>query len=294
VAEALALVAGMPADDEYEQLMWLMKRFTNDKDAAELFEARFQAAESAYEALAPDPSLLPHLEAYRRLVRFRAIWRRGARLDQGNSDFDIQEYRPQTWALVRESVGIERLRDDLPVYRIDGNYLRRIEEAPGSAEEKAAEIETAVEYEIKVGGGDKDPVTRSLAERLERIRQKKAEADTDMLALLEELVREVVSEKQMQASLRLSDRAQGFLALGRSYAPNATDDALVQLARDVEAVVGRYATFAGWAERDDVLRDIRRETIKLLLRADATKHLVSTAYVDEVLQVATARTEGTT
>jgi type I restriction enzyme R subunit len=294
VAEALALVAGMPAADEYNQMMWLLRRFTEDKDAAELFEERFQSAASAYEALTPDPSLLPHLDGYRRLVRIRAIWRRGARLDERDSDFDIHEYRPQTWALVREAVGIERLRDDLPVYRIDGNYLRRIEEAPGPSEEKAAEIEAAIEYEIKVGGGNKDPVTRSLAERLERIRQKKAEADTDMLALLEELVREIVREKQVQESLRLSDRAQIFLALGRTHAPGASEDVLVQLARDVEVVVGRNATFPGWAERDDVLRDIRRETIKLLLQADATKHLVSTAYIDEVLQTATARTGNTT
>jgi type I restriction enzyme R subunit len=293
VAEALALVAGMPAAHDYDQMMWLLRRFTEDKDAAELFEERFQAAASAYEALTPDPSLLPYLDSYRRLVRIRAIWRRGARLDERDSEFGIHEYRPQTWALVHDAVGIERLREDLPVYRIDGNYLRRIEEAPSSAEEKAAEIETAIEYEIKVGGGNKDPVTRSLAERLERIRRKKAEADADMLALLEELVSEIVRGKQVQESLRLSDRAQGFLALGRTHAPSASEDMLVQLARDVEAVVGRNATFPGWAERDDVLRDIRRETIKLLLQGDATKHLVSTAYVDEVLQMVTARTRST-
>jgi hypothetical protein len=45
----------------------------------------------------------------------------------------------------------------------------------------------------------------------------------------------------------------------------------VQLARDVEAVADRNATFPGWAERDDVLRNIRRETIKLLLRSVAIR-----------------------
>ena len=55
LAEALALVAGMPAGDEYEQMMWLLKRFNDDKDAAELFEERFQAAQSAYESLASGP-----------------------------------------------------------------------------------------------------------------------------------------------------------------------------------------------------------------------------------------------
>ncbi len=60
LAEALALVAGMPAGvDEYEQMMWLLKRFSDDKAAAELFEERFQAAQSAYETLAPDPVLAP-------------------------------------------------------------------------------------------------------------------------------------------------------------------------------------------------------------------------------------------
>lgn len=292
IAEALALVAGMPDADEYEQMMWLLKRFTDDREAADLFEERFQAAQSAYEALAPDPVVLPHLDDYRRLVRIRAIWRRGARLDERDGDFDVTEYRPQTWALVREAVEIERLRDDLPVYRIDGDYVKRLDEAPGSPEEKAAEIEAALEYEIKVGG-EKDPVTRSLAERLERLRQKKAEAEADMLSLLEELVKDVVAERQAREALGLSKRAQGFLTLAKTHAGDVDEDKLVELARQVDTIVDKNASFPEWAERDDVLRDIRKETIKLLLADPQTKPLISTRFIDEVLQVATAR-EGDT
>ena len=237
----------------------------------------------------PDPSLLPHLDDYRRLVRIRAIWRRGARLDQRDTDFDIEEYRPQTWALVRDAVNIERLRDDLPVYRIDGSYVKRLEEAPGSAEEKAAEIEAALEYEIKVGGGEKNPVTRSMAERLERIRRQKAEADADMLSLLEDLVRDVVREREAQEALGLSERARGFLALARTHAPAADEDKLVELVRRVDDVVTEKATFLEWAERDDVVKDLRREIIHLLLADEATKSLVSTRFIDELVQVATAR-----
>src|SRR5207244_9290793 len=107
-AEALALGVEMPRDDEYEQMMWLLRRFLSEKSAAELFEERFQAAQSAYETLAPDPSLLPHLDDYRRLVRLRALWRRGGRLDQRDADFDIREYGPHTHALVQEAVPVER------------------------------------------------------------------------------------------------------------------------------------------------------------------------------------------
>jgi type I restriction enzyme, R subunit len=289
IAEALALVAGMPAASEYEQMMWLLKRFSDNKDAAELFEDRFQAAQSAFEALAPDPVVMPHLDDYRRLVRIRAIWRRGARLDERDSDFDVQEYRPQTWTLVRDAVAVERLRNDLPVYRIDGDYMKRLEEAPGSPDEKAAEIEAALEYEIKVGGGEKNPVTRSLIDRLERIRQQKAEADEDMLLLLEMLVGDVVSERQARQALGLSQRAQGFLTLAHTHAPGLNDDRAVALARRVDDIVVDNASFPEWAERDDVLRDIRRETIKMLLVDPETKALISSGFIEEVVQIATAR-----
>jgi type I restriction enzyme R subunit len=289
IAEALALVAGMPDANEYEQMMWLLKRFTDDKESAELFEERFQAAQSAYEALAPDPVVLPHLDAYRRLVRIRAIWRRGARLDERDGDLDVTEYRPQTWALVRKAVEIERLRDDLPVYRIDGDYVKRLDGAPGSPEEKAAEIEAALEYEIKVGGGEKNPVTRSLAERLERIRLKKAEADADMLSLLEDLVKDVVSEQQVREALGLSERAQGLLTLAKTHASDVDEVKLIELARHLDTIVDQNASFPEWAERDDVLRDIRKEMLKLLLADPETNTLISSGFVEDALQVATAR-----
>ncbi len=102
----------MPEGGEYEQMMWLLKRFSDNQEAAER-EARFQATESAFKAPDPVPAAAPA-----RLPppgpHAAAIWRRGARLDQRDSDFDLDEYRPQTWALVRDAVAIERLRVDLP------------------------------------------------------------------------------------------------------------------------------------------------------------------------------------
>jgi type I restriction enzyme, R subunit len=291
LAEALALVAGMPSGDEYEQMMWLLRRFMEDKAAAELFEERFQRVQSAFETLAPDPFLAPHLEEYRRLARLRAIWRRGARLDQRDSDFDVREYRPQTYALVQEAVAVARLRDDLPIYRIDGQYLTRLEEMPGAAEEKAAEVEAAIEYEIRARGGDADPVARSLAERLERVRRQKEEADADMLSLLQELVADYATEKEAHAVLGLSERAQGFLSLTRAEAVGLSDDEAVALARRLDEAVAAHATVVGWAERDDVRRDIRAEAMRALLDDDKTRALVTPAFLDELMTVATARAE---
>ncbi len=292
VAEALALIAGMPEKaSEYEQMMWLVRRFSDDKEVADLFEERFQAAQSAFESLAPDPALASHLDVYKLLVRVRAIWRHGARLDQ-DGDFDVGDYRPQTHALVREAVSVERLRQDLPVYRIDGSYIDRLEETPGSPEEKAAEVETAIEYEIRERG-ENDPLARSLAERLERLRRRKEEADTEMLDLLSELsrlARDWADEKEAHRLLGLSERGYGFLSLARADAPDGIGDAkLVELARALDELVETNASFPEWAERDDVLRDIRREAIKLLSSDEAARPLLATTFLDEALTLASAR-----
>jgi hypothetical protein len=129
-----------------------------------------------------------------------------------------------------------------------------------------------------------------LAERLERIRSQKERADADMLTLLEELVRDWTGEQEAQAALGLSGRAQAFLSLARMHAPAGSDDELlVDLARHVDEIVGKNATFPEWEERDDVLRDIRREVLELLIGQKETRLLLGTSFVDEALTVAAAR-----
>jgi hypothetical protein len=293
LAEAHALVAALPAGKgEYEEMMWLVRRFKDNPDA-ELFEERFQAVQSAFESLAPDATLASHLDSYRSLVRRRALYRHGARLDQADGDFDIQDYRPQTHKLVQDAVSLVRLRDDLPVYRIDGSYVERVKDGPGSPEEKAAEVETAIEFEARQRGED-DPVARSLLERLERLRQRKADADAEMLSLLDEyfeLASNWAAEKESSEALGLSERAQAFLSLIKTAGPDLPEGRAVELARTVDRIVDRYATFADWTERGDILRDIRLELIRTLAHSEDTKPLIKpeTGFIDEALAVATAR-----
>lgn len=292
LAEALALVAGMPAGaDEYEQMMWLVHRFNEDKESADLFEERFKATQSAYETLAPDPGLAPYLSDYARLARLRALWRHGARLDEID-DFDFEEYRTHTRALVRDAVSLERLRRELPIYRLDGNFVQHLQASPGRPEEKATAVEMAVEYEIRQRG-DSDPIARSLADRLERIRQRKRDSEIDTLARLDalsSLASDWVAETEGSDRHGLPPRAQGFLSLARAHAAteNLEENLLRQLARRIDTIVEDNATFPQWTDRDDVLRDIRRAVIKLLVSDETTKPLARTGFVDEILTVATA------
>ena len=75
--------------------MWLLKRFNDDKTAAELFEERFQAAESAYEALTPDVGL-----AWALCDRV-AVMYLGRIIEQGTTEQVLSDPRhPYTQALL--------------------------------------------------------------------------------------------------------------------------------------------------------------------------------------------------
>lgn len=291
IAEALALLAGMPEGlDEYEQMMWLVHRFNEDEDAASLFEERFRLAQSAYEALAPDPLLAGSIADFSRLVKMRALWRHGARLDNEDG-FDVDEYRAHTRALVQDAVSLERLRREAPVYRIDGNFVRNLEERGGTPEERIAAVESAIEFEVRERG-ESDPIARSLAERLERIRRRRQESTQNTLELLSSflnLADDWAAERAGAAAHGLSERAQGFLSVARAAAGDGmSEPQLVDLAQRIDAIVDQNTSFSGWRDRDDVLRDIRRATIRLLLSASSTRTLVSTSFVDDVLAVAVA------
>ncbi|MFI9253702.1 type I restriction endonuclease subunit R [Streptomyces sp. NPDC053069] len=291
IAEALALLAGMPDGlEEYEQMMWLVHRFNEDVDAATVFEERFRLAQSAYEALAPDPLLAGHLADYSRLVRMRALWRHGARL--GDEDgYDLDEYRTHTRALVQEAVSLERLRREAPVYRIDGNFVRNLQERGGTPEERIAAVESAIEFEVRERG-ESDPIARSLAERLERLRRKRQESTQSTLELLNNHLRladDWATERAGAASHGLSERAHGFVSVARAAAGDELSESqLLDLARRIDAVVTHNASFPGWRDRDDVLRAIRRATINLLLSEPSARKLVSTSFVDDVVAVAVA------
>ncbi len=97
-----------------------------------------------------------------------------------------------------------------------------------------------------------------------------------MLSLLDEafeLASSWAAEKEALEALGLRERAQGFLTLLKTAAPGLDPERALELTRETDAVVGKHARFEGWAERDDVLRDIRLDLIRLLAGAEDTQAL---------------------
>ena len=167
---------------------------------------RFARHCGIYETLSPDARLAPHLEKYRRLVGLHAVWKHGSREDT----FDIRpHYRAKTHGLVQDAIASTTLRRDLPVFRIDGTYLDRLDDDGLSGEEKAAEIEAAVVHEIKVHG-EHDPIARSLAERLRVLREKRTathQLTLDLLHEYERLANDYAEEAAAAQASGLTERS---------------------------------------------------------------------------------------
>jgi hypothetical protein len=75
-----------------------------------------------------------------------------------------------------------------------------------------------------------------------------------------------------------------------AVSPRRAPERTLELACEIDAVVEVNTTFPDWAERDDVLRDIRLAVIRLLAGSEDTKSLAKSpsSFVDEVVPVATA------
>lgn len=290
LAEALALVAGMPKDKGvHEQALWLVDYMKKD-DHAEQFEGRFQTVQSIFESLSPDASLAPHLDDYKRLVEIRTLWRQKARLATEADKLDLREFQPKTHKLVQDSIVLEELQTDLPIYEIDGDYLRKLDESGLSGAAIGADIEAAIEYEIRQRGGDSNPLARSLRERLEELLRHRDEEGEQLVLRLREFAADMAAEKEAKDQHGFTERGGEVFALLKESAPAGTDEPeLVTVTKELDAIIEGHAQFDGWQERGDVLREIKQQVMLLLADEPDLQALLGGTFVDDLVSLITRR-----
>ena len=268
--------------------MWLVKHLTTGGNA-ELFEGRFQTVQSIFESLSPDASLAPHLDDYKRLVEIRTLWAtRKARLANAADTFDLREFQPKTHKLVQDSIARVELQTDLPVYEIDGDYLRKLDESGLSGAAIGADMEAAIEYEIRQRGGDSNPLARSLKERLEELLRHKDEENEQLVLHLRDFVSDIAAEKEAKDQHGLTERGGEVFALLKEQARTGTDEQeLVTASKELDAIIESHAQFDGWQERGDVLREIRQQVMLLLAEEADLRPLLGGPFVDDLLALMT-------
>lgn len=289
VAEALAVVAGYPAGaSEDKQGAWLLARM-DDEERAHKFDERWHIARTIYETLAPDPGLKPHLADYQRLAEIHARLR-AARY---SAVFDPTEHLAKTAAIIQAAVDVAALNKAHIGVKIDGTLLEKLSgEGSLTPEEKAAKIEAALVHEIKAF--PHDPAMQKLSERLEALRKRKAAADEqieELMAEYEQLVLDVAEHQAAPAKLGLSEPGYALLELAREGAPDATEDAILESVRRIDARLPDVAGFDGWQTRDDVRQAVGKLIIQELARDEGTRGLVAKGFADDAVQALVAYAE---
>ena len=227
VARCMELFEGITITDTRECLLAALRRL-QDADNAKMFEHNFKSLERLWEAVAPDPYLYPHRQQYNWLCGIFIAHRRRQR---GTRD-TYGELSAKTRQLIQENTTFVDIAEALPVFKIDKDYVTKVDELPTPAD-KAAALEAVLTSELS----EDDPsfVYRQLGERLQRVKERKDAGDEfamQRLRELEEIATAVAATKQEPERLNLLQPGEyGLFTILRANSQSADESYVAECAR---------------------------------------------------------------
>jgi type I restriction enzyme R subunit len=231
VGRSKELFEGITIEDTRECLLAALRRL-RDPEAAKIFEQNFRGLERLWEAIAPDPCLYPYRHDYSWLCGVYIAHRRRQR---GSRD-TYGELSAKTCELIRENTTFLDIAEALPVFKIDQDYVAKLEDLPTPAD-KAAALEAVLTSELT----EDDPgfTYRQLGERLQRVKEKKDagdEATAKRLRELEEIAKEAAATKQEPARLNLTEPGEyGLFTILRANTSNKDEKYIADCAQQMVA-----------------------------------------------------------
>jgi len=169
VERCMELFKGIKIEDTRKCLLAALRQVSTPEHA-KIFEHNFKSLERLWEAVSPDPCLYDFRRKYNWLCGIYIAYRRrktGKKTTYG-------ELAAKTRKLIEENTEFTNIAESLPVFKIDSDYVRKIEELPTPAD-KAAALEAVLTRELTE---DEAGFTyKKLGERLQRIKQRKDSKD---------------------------------------------------------------------------------------------------------------------
>lgn len=198
VARCLESFNGIKIEDTRACLLAAL-RTLSDSNAAKIFEQNFRSLERLWEAVAPDPCLYPLRHDYAWLTTIYIAYRRRKR----GSKETHGELSAKTQKLIEENTTFMHIADELPVFKIDADYITKLEDLPTPGDKAAALVEALT---AELTEGDPNFTYRMLGQRLAELKKRRDESDaaTSMrLAELEKLAAEIAISRLEPERLNL-------------------------------------------------------------------------------------------
>jgi type I restriction enzyme R subunit len=244
VSLCLESFKGVTIADTRECLLAAL-RALREPEAAKRFEQNFKSLERLWEAVSPDPCLYEHRHKYNWLCSIYVAYRRRLR---GSRD-TYGELAAKTRQLIQENTTFMQIAESLPVFKIDENYIGRLDDLP-SASDKAAALEAALTAELS----EDDPgfTYRLLGERLQKLKERKDASDAaaaQRLQELEAIAAEKLKLKQEPQRLNLTRPGEhDVFTVLRAHAKSKDENYVADCARKMVAHLRASGVLSpGWS-----------------------------------------------
>jgi len=230
IEQCMKPFAGIEIEDTRDCLLACLRRLV-DSDKAHEFESQFKRTEVLWEAISPDESLYPLRHKYAWLCGIYIAHKRRNRRSMATAE----ELAAKTRQLIKEHTAFFAIAEDIPVYKIDANYLVKVRALPTPAD-KAAELEAALNRELVEQGGF---VYKQLGDRLQTLKEQKDSSDKTAetwLRELEGLVAQVNDARAEPERLGLSARGEyPLFTVIRTFAKAGDEKLFIRTAKSMIA-----------------------------------------------------------
>jgi type I restriction enzyme R subunit len=237
-------------------------------DVRDAFAAEYSVLGKLWEAISPDPMLLPFEQDYRWLTQVYI----SVQPTSGAGKLIWHALGAKTIELIHQNVHVEAVRDDLETLILDAELLEAVIGSP-DPKKRAKEFEIKLTARLRKHMGN--PRYRELSERLEALKERHEQGllnSIEFLKHLLELARDlVVTEKETPPE---EDEDRGKAALTELFQQVKTEKTPVIVERvvaDIDEIV-RHVRFPGWqstsAGEREVKKALRKSLLKYLLHQD--------------------------
>lgn len=244
----------------YEGLMAAQDCLPNN-DVRDAFAAEYSVLGKLWEAVSPDPVLLPFEADYRWLTQVYA----SVQPTSGTGKLIWHALGAKTIALIHENVHVEAVRDDLDTLVMDADLLEAVLAA--DPRKKAREVEFKLTARLRKHMGN--PRFKALSERLEALRERHAQGllqSIDFLKELLSLAHDLVAAENDTPAEEDEDRGKAALTdLFQQVRTESTPVMVERVVADIDEIV-RLVRFPGWQQTSAGEREVRSALRKSLLK----------------------------
>jgi type I restriction enzyme, R subunit len=275
------LFDAFPKTGQRDNIMKILGWLNVNEPKRERFELGYRNLSLLWEALHPDPFLIEFESSYLWLGRLwmyysKEFYPRTQKFETDPAD------GAKTRELIRQHVDVEELKQDLPTYVLDADYLTKLKDRPPDA--KALEIEALLAAELQIRSGD-DEDFQLLSDRLKRIVQQKRNGTLVGLSLLTEL--EALTNETVALIQELRRPiVESFMKAAQERSPDISDNEAAAVASSLIARADEIL-FPGWTEQDYVDTELFRAFTIVLAKqfAAAGLHNTDKDFVDRCIKL---------